>query len=71
MIIPFQKALAPLVIIAGAVAVGIVLFAAVLGWQLFSWIGEVPWWVWFIAGFGTLFVLVGGSEKIGRAIRGQ
>ena len=67
-IVPFQKALAPLLIIAGAVAAGIVVFAGVLGWQLFSWMSQVPWWAWFLVGFGTLFVLVGGSDKMGRAV---
>jgi len=58
LVVRFQKAVAPLMVIALAVAAVIVIGAGLLGWQLFSWMGKVPWWAWFAAGVGAVYLFV-------------
>jgi len=52
--IRFQKAIAPLLIIALAIAgIG----ASLLGWQLWTEPLGVPWWVWITGGAAVLYLL--------------
>jgi len=59
-IIKFQKALAPLLIIALAVG-GII--TAVTGWQIFKTVQMgVPVWVWLVGGAALLFLLLSSDS---------
>ena len=55
-VIKFKKMIAPLLIIAGAIAaIGV----AVLGWQVFTTVkAGVPLWCWFIGGGALLYLML-------------
>ena len=53
--INFQRTSLPLLIIAGVVGTVIV---GVIGWQVFSAIGEIPWWAWAVGIFGVGFLML-------------
>ena len=68
--IKFQKAIAPLLIIAGAV---IAIVGGLLGWQIFQYskLG-VPIWVWAVAGLGLVYLFFTsdtGKKASGLAIQ--
>ena len=51
--VKFQKAIAPLLIIAAAVAA----FAALIGWQIFKEHWGIPWWIWLAGGGAVLYLM--------------
>ena len=55
-VIKFQKAIAPLIIIGLAVAA--IIGAGLLGWQLFTALGKIPWWAWAVGIFGVGFLML-------------
>jgi len=55
-VIKFKKAIAPLIIIIGAV---IAIGASILGWQIFKSVQMgVPLWVWLVGGGALLYILL-------------
>ena len=54
-VIKFQKAIAPLLIIAGAVGIVVV---GIIGWQLWKEPLGIPWWVWIIGGGALAYLLL-------------
>ena len=61
-VVPFQKALAPLLIIGLAVGGVLLLGTGLIGWQVFRSVQQgVPLWVWAV-GAGALLYLVFTSE---------
>ena len=63
-VIKFQKAIAPLIIIAGVVGVTI---AGLLGWQLFkvSALG-LPLWAWVAGGIAAIYAISRRSKWLGK-----
>lgn len=70
--IPFQKAIAPLAIIAVVAAVTLAAGGAILGWQIVkSTKMGVPIWVWGLGGLAVTYLLItsDASKATGRAAR--
>lgn len=55
LVIGFRKAIAPLAIIAGALAV---VAAVIIGWQLFKAVSAVPTWAWILGGLAGAYCII-------------
>ena len=67
LVVEFQKRIAPLVLIGGAVATVIAVGAGLVGWQIFKTVKYgVPLWVWIVGG-GLLTYLIFSSKPAKQA----